>query len=154
MSISTLLFSLFLIAASGGLLFVHWRRWKEHRADELPAAEIEYLRRQFRRRMQASGMIGIVGFALIVGDTFIPWMNDPVVTAGFWIGVVLVTVWIALLAIVDLLAARLYVERICENDILEQTRLHAEMLKKKQRAQLGSDIQANTKGNGEMTKLE
>jgi hypothetical protein len=148
----TILFSLLLLLVAGVLMLVHWRRWKAFQREELPPAEHDYRRRQFRRRMQASGMIGIVGIALVFGDTFIVWFNDWVVTVVFWAAVLLVTIWIALLAMVDIWATRAYIDRIYENDILEQTKLQAELFRKKQEA-IGNNDEARMTNDEGMTKL-
>jgi len=132
------LFSLVLLAVSGVLMLAHWRRWNACRQQELPQAEYDYRRRQYRRRMQASGMIGIVGAALFVGVSFflggeslVPFIEDEVVIFVFWTAVVLITMWTGLLALVDVWASQRYVNRILEADLLEQTKLHAEMFRRR-----------------------
>jgi hypothetical protein len=132
------LFSLLLLLVSGVLMFAHWRKWNAYRQQALPQMEHDYRRRQFRRRMQASGMIGIVGIALMVGaalflgrESLIPWIDDPVVILIFWAAVVLITVWTVLLALVDVWASQRYVNRILGEDLLEQTKLHAELFRQR-----------------------
>jgi hypothetical protein len=132
------LFSLILLLVSGVLMLSHWRNWNAYRGQELPQTEFDYRRRQFRRRMQASGMIGIVGIALFAGvalflgrESLIPWFEDPVIIFVYWAAVVLITVWMALLALVDVWASRRYVNRILEDDLLEQTKLHAELFRQR-----------------------
>jgi hypothetical protein len=137
------LFSALLIVVSGSLMLMHWRAWKGFQQGELPQAEFDYRRRQFRRRMQASGMIGIVGLALFVGVAFflgreslVPWVEDVVVILVYWFAVLLVTVWMFLLAFVDIWATRRYLTRICEEDLMAQTRIHADLARQR-RANLG-----------------
>jgi hypothetical protein len=127
MNLPSALFSLMLLFVSAVLMLAHWRGWNAVRQQALPQEEYDYRRRQCRRRMQASGMIGIVGIALFLGETFIRWFNDPVVTAVFWAAVVLVTVWMALLALVDIWATKRYVNRAFQDDLLDQTKLQAEL---------------------------
>jgi hypothetical protein len=114
--------------------------------------EHDYRRRQYRRRMQASAIIGIVGIALFVGITFflgeqslIPWVEDVVVIFTYWLAVVLITIWMALLALVDVWATRRYLNCIHENDLLEQTKLHAEL----HRLQREKSERQTVEGNGQ-----
>jgi hypothetical protein len=132
------LFSLLLLLFSGVLMLMHWRSWRVFRLEDLPQSEHDYRRRQFRRRMQASGMIGILGIALFVGKSFflgreslIPWIEDVVIIVTYWFAVLLITVWMILLALVDLWATRRYVTRICEDDLLKQTSLHADLFRQR-----------------------
>ena len=132
------LFSLMLLLFSGVLMLMHWRSWKAFQQENLPQMERDYRRRQYRRRMQASGMIGIVGIALFVGVAFflgreslIPWIEDIVLIVSYWFAVLLITVWMALLALVDVWATRRYLTRICENDLMEQTKLHADLFRQR-----------------------
>jgi hypothetical protein len=132
------LFSLVLFIVSAVLMYMHWRAWKVFQQGELPPAEFDYRRRQFRRRMQASGMIGIIGVALFAGVAFflgreslVPWIEDVVVIVTYWFAVVVVTAWMFLLAFVDMWATRRYLTRICEDDLLEQTRFHADLFRQK-----------------------
>jgi hypothetical protein len=136
--LSSALFSLLLLGVSVVLMYLHWRAWKVFQQGELPPAEFDYRRRQFRRRMQASGMIGIVGLALFAGVAFflgreslVPWIEDLVVIVTYWFAVLLVTVWMFLLAFVDMWATRRYLTRICEDDLLAQTRFHADLYRQK-----------------------
>lgn len=131
-------FSLLLLVFSGVLMFVHWRSWKVFQQEELSPTEMEYRRRQYCRRMLASGMIGVIGVVLFIGMTFflgreslIPWIDDLVAIMIYWIAVVMITLWMILLALVDVWATRQYLTRICEAHLLEQTELHANMLRQK-----------------------
>jgi hypothetical protein len=127
-------------------MLMHWRVWSGFQRGESPQAEFDYRRRQFRRRMQASAMIGIVGLALFAGIAFflgreslVPWVEDVVVILVYWFAVLLVTAWMFLLAFVDMWATRRYLTRICEDDLMEQTRLHADLVRRR-RAQVGTDV--------------
>jgi hypothetical protein len=132
------LFSLSLLLVSGVLMFMHWRSWKTLQREERSPVELDYRRRQFRRRMMASGMIGVVGIVLFIGmalfmgpESLIPWINDLMVIIIYWFAVVLITLWMILLAFVDVWATRQYLTRICEDDLLQQTQLHANLLRQK-----------------------
>lgn len=103
-----------------GLVMIraHWRAWQQHRqadepvpADELGLADRAYLHKRFRRRMQTSAGIILVGVLLPVGDFVIPWQrlaNGPQLFTLYWGGVLLITLWIILMAMGDLTMTRLH----------------------------------------------
>jgi hypothetical protein len=66
--IVTYVFSLLLIALSGVMLDMHRRTWR-HAEDNasLSSGERRYALSQYRRRMQASGIIGLLGAAIGIG---------------------------------------------------------------------------------------
>jgi hypothetical protein len=140
------LFSVLLLAVSSVLMLMNWRSWKSFQCAEQLETEHDYRRRQFRRRMQASGMIGVIGIALFMGDTLIAWFDDPVVTVLFWCLVVIITLWIILLAMVDIWATRRYLDRICEDNLMEQTRLHAELYRLRREKATQDRISGNGDG--------
>ena len=87
---------------------LHLRAWRRHAADDsLDDAERTFYRRQFRRRMQASGIIALIGVMVPVGDSIIPWRADDVSVATlYWLFVLALTCWVLLLAMGDLVATR------------------------------------------------
>lgn len=97
-----------------GLVMIraHLRAWQKHEQDEaLTPADRQHFRKQFRRRMQTSTGIVIVGILLPIGDFIIPWQrlaNGPQLFALYWAGVLLITVWIILMALGDLTMTRLH----------------------------------------------
>lgn len=100
----TLTISAALVLGSLVLLGWHVKSWRE--ADHGGLAQRDYLffRRQFRRRMQSSGMLGIIGL-LIFGHL---WVSDNTMLALYWTGVLGLLVWTVLLAASDLVASRLH----------------------------------------------
>lgn len=92
----------------GWFMKLHLQSWRRHSADpSLEDPEREFYRRQFRRRMQASGIILVIGIMLPVGDSLIPWRKqDASVAALYWLLVLALTCWVLLLAMGDLLATR------------------------------------------------
>lgn len=111
---------------------------------ELPEPEREYRHRQIRRRIQASGLIGIIGIALFLGDTLIVWFDYPIVTVSYWGLVAIITLLVAFLAMADFWATRRYLNRVYEDSLLEQTRLHAELYRLQQ-----EKTQERLSGNGD-----
>ena len=97
-----------LVGVSLWLIHVHWQHWQEVDADaSLPPRERDHLRRRHRRRLQTSTMLGLVGVAILAGRLFPP--DDPsIVTVLYWTGVALLVLWMALLAIAEMIATRLH----------------------------------------------
>ena len=83
----TLLFSAALVSSGG-----------------LTERDYEFFRRRYRRRMQSSGMLGIIGL-LIPGHL---WVRDNAMLALYWTGVLGLLIWTMLLAVGDFAASRLY----------------------------------------------
>jgi hypothetical protein len=138
--------SVLLLVVSSVLMLINWRSWKSFRRSESLENERDYRRRQFRRRMQASGMIGVIGIALFLGDTLIVWFDDPVVTVLFWVSVVMITLWTVLLAMVDIWATRRFLDRVSEDNFMEQTKLHAELYRLKREKATQDRISGNGDG--------
>lgn len=97
-----------LVAAALWLVRVHWQHWQEvDSAPDLPPRERDHLRRRYRRRMQTSTMLGFIGVAILAGRLFPP--DDPsLVTIFYWTGVALLVLWMALLALGDLIATQVH----------------------------------------------
>jgi uncharacterized membrane protein len=100
----TLLFSAALVFTSLVLLAWHVKSWREADHGGLAERDYQFHRRQYRRRMQSSGMLGIIGL-LILGHL---WVRDNAMLAVYWAGVLGLVVWTVLLAIADLAASRLH----------------------------------------------
>ena len=87
--------------------------------------DIAFAWRQFRRRVQASLMIGLVGIAIFVGQ----FLETPRTIATFWAGVILLLFWILALAMADILATQQHFGRVHRGHVAEQVRIQAEMLR-------------------------
>jgi hypothetical protein len=122
--------------------FIRWhiRAWRAlgERASQMKPEELDFRRRQLRRRTQTSAMLGLVGIAMLVGRVLIVWRAPPTLILVFWAGVVLLVLWLGLLAVADMVATRYYFSRLRQSYRIEQARLQAE-LRRMQR----------TRGNGE-----
>lgn len=121
----TTVFSLCLLAVSTLLVWTHIREWKAIGASEPDERERRFGLDQFRRRVAASSMIGLIGVALLAS----PRMADPTRASFwfYWIGVLLAVMAIGLLALVDLIATRIYYRRLHESGIVEQAVLKAKL---------------------------
>lgn len=85
---------------------VSWQRCKDDA--ELDEPDRDFFRRQFRRRMQTSGMVVLLGLMLPVGDGLLVWGRQPLAATIFWLGVLLLTLWIMALAVGDWLLTRIH----------------------------------------------
>ena len=126
---SSILVALVLIAMSVWLVRWHiagWRLLVERRSQVAPV-ELDYRARQLRRRLQSSVMLGLVGLGMLAGRLLIVWRAPPWMILLFWAGVMLLVVWLALLALVDIIATGYYFARLREGYQLEQARLQAQV---------------------------
>ena len=119
----SILFGLFLIAFAVMMLVRNQAAWRSAQTDALEGSEREFLSRQHRRRRQTCVMIAIVGVAVILGI----WVTDVRAAAAYWLGVVLLVCWMALLAVVDLVATRMHFGRLHRDQQAERIVLEAEL---------------------------
>lgn len=92
-----------------GLLLMrsHVQSWSRQQEDpELDDRDRRHLRRRFRRRMQASGLLTVIGVMIPIGDIESVFRAAPVIFAVYWFVVIALVMWVALLALGDLAATR------------------------------------------------
>lgn len=89
------------------MMRAHRRTWAQQQDDPgLNPRDLTRLRTRYRRRMQMSGMIGVLGVLLGVGDALI-WEQDLQLIAIYWIVVIGLGVWLLLLGMGDLASVRI-----------------------------------------------
>lgn len=120
-------FSLVIVLAAIGLCVWHVRVWRSMRQGPLDQAEFDYRRRQFRRRIQASAMLGLLGLAVLGGGLMMAWRLNPLALTLYWIAVILVLGWLALLAVADMVATKHYYSRVRDRYAVEQAQLNVEL---------------------------
>jgi len=103
----------------------HSRTWRAAHRSASSELELDYRRRQFRRRMQSSAMLAILSPILFFGQ----WIDrlPPLIQTLFWGGAMLLVIWLAMLAVADIIATKNYFERIRRNCLIEQAKLEAKM---------------------------
>jgi hypothetical protein len=93
-----------LLAIGLSTMASHARSWRRQQSD--PALEDRdrvYLQRRYRRRTQMSAILAILGVLIGLGDVLLPFQKrHPVPVSLYWIGVLLLTGWLILLALADL----------------------------------------------------
>jgi cell division protein FtsB len=91
-----------------GLSMMAWHQKSWARQREEPGFnqwDLKRLKTRYRRRMQTSGMIVVLGVMLAVGDALI-WSQGPLVATIYWIVVIAMGGWLLLLGVGDLLTVR------------------------------------------------
>lgn len=99
------------LIASGSLAMrSHMRSWRRQQNDPtFEDRDREYYQRRYRRRMQMSAILVILGILIGGGDVLLPFQwRHPGPVALYWIGVLLLTGWLILLALADLISAFAY----------------------------------------------
>jgi hypothetical protein len=101
--------TLLLVAAL--LIAANLQAWRTADHGGLGEAEREFHARRFRRRWQASALVGFVGL-LILGDLAMErFFKEDLARLLYWCGVVVLLLWLLLLAAGDWLASRAYYHR-------------------------------------------
>jgi len=115
--------SLFLLFCAAGMMVMHVRTWRNILGRRPEEDELGFRRRQFRRRMQSSAMLGLLAVAIFVGQL----IESPVWELVFWGAALLLVIWVGLLAAGDILATKHHFSRIRRNHLIEQAKLQAEL---------------------------
>lgn len=110
-----------ILAVAGALVAWHVRAWRRAKSARLSAGDLKFAFEQYRRRMQTSAMLGLVGTLIFAGQ----WVTAPLAVLLYWLGVVVLIVWIMLLAGADMLATRLHFAQAETEQHLKQVKLHA-----------------------------
>lgn len=103
---ATAVFGAVLVAV--GLLMIrsHRRAWARQQGEAgLSREDRTRLFLRYRRRLQMSGMIAVLGVMLGVGDALI-WDQGLLVATVYWVVVIGLGVWLLLLGIADLASVR------------------------------------------------
>jgi hypothetical protein len=120
-------FALVLLLASAGLMGWHVRTWRCFRQAAQEGQEHDFRRRQFRRRMQSSAMLGLLAIAIFGGYWITSPPLPPLGVLVYWGCTLLLVVWLAMLAVVDAIATRHHYAQLRDACLVEQIRLRAEL---------------------------
>ncbi|MGE0607382.1 MAG: hypothetical protein AB7O62_09835 [Pirellulales bacterium] len=121
--------TVFLIAA--GLLWWHQREWHQANARPLDDADRLFHARRYRRRMQASGMLALIGVALAGGQSM-DIRQNPSLYVYFWFGVIGLVLWACALALADALSTHLHAARGLRQHQITRAQLAAEIARYQQ----------------------
>ncbi len=129
-------FPLLLVAVSILLVASHLSARRRAERRELEADQRDFLARQFRRRMQASVMIGLLGLALLAGVVF-PWANHPLAFAIYWIIVIVFTLWLIALAAADAISSTSHFRQQALEHRIHRAKLEALLARHKEHGRGG-----------------
>jgi hypothetical protein len=119
--ISTSIVSLFLLGLSGVLLDLHRRSWRSvQQMESISPADLRFARSQYRRRIQASATIGVLGAVLGVYP-LVP--HAPLPITLYLIAITLACLAIMLLAALDVWATRQNFMRMRSEQLATQVKL-------------------------------
>lgn len=91
-----------LLLASLVLLALHFAAWRRVDHGGLADREREFARRQFRRRLQISGMLGVVGLLMLTTL----WAEETSMQLVLWLAMLFALLWVMLMAMIDFWASR------------------------------------------------
>jgi hypothetical protein len=120
------LFPSLLLLLAVGLIAWNVRSWRALQREEQDAEERQFGQRQFRRRLQVSGMLALLACGLLLGQ-LIPPARQPTLYVLFWFGVLLMLGWIVMLAVGDMVVNRQRLAKFQRQRKVEEARLHAEL---------------------------
>ena len=143
-----LIFATVLFAIAALLMLQHEWTWRKIQRTERDSREVDFARRQYRRRLQASGLIGVVAVAIAVSG----WVEQAWQVLFYWIGVALVVVWILLLGLVDWASSYAHFQRIHKRQLAEHAALQAELKAELDRRRPPADRDTDTNSDTEATE--
>lgn len=94
-----------LVLVGIGLALMRWHfvAWREQRTDpSLTEPERGLYGRRYRRRMQTSGLLAVLGVLLGLGDVVVAQQISPLLFVAWILAMLLLVCWIILLALGDM----------------------------------------------------
>ena len=117
---------------SGLLIWSHLRAWRHAQAADLDDRHRDFAWRQFRRRIQASSMLGLIGLVVLIGGLVRPH-EQPSLFLTIWLIVAVLVLWLVLLAGADAIATRAHLLRTVRQHHDEAVRFSTEILRRSRR---------------------
>ncbi len=108
-------------------MYLHVRSWRRAQQADYSPNEMDFYRRQFRRRMQTSAMLGCLAVIILAGEFLTRWMHSQLFFALYWAATLLLVLWVVLLAAVDIWATQYHFNQLRQKCLIEQAKLHAEI---------------------------
>lgn len=117
-----------LVVLGAFFMWTHVRSWQRTQRDlELDGRGRQHYRTQFRRRMQTSAMIVLIGLLIPLGDALIPWRKAPTLFFFYWGGILLMAIWVMVQALGDMFSTREYSRGNMEELRRQQAELEREL---------------------------
>ncbi len=92
-----------------GVLFLRWhiQEWRQEKNDPgLDPNDRKHFYARYRRRMQTSGILVLLGILIPLGDWLIDRNKNPLPATIVWIVVLLLTMWVIVMALGDMLSTK------------------------------------------------
>ena len=87
------------------MILMHVVVWRRQRADtSIDGKERAFLHRRYRRRMQTSSMVALIGLLIPVGDQLPILKREAGLFAAYWVLILLASVWMGCQALADLIS--------------------------------------------------
>ncbi|MEX0938000.1 MAG: hypothetical protein WDZ59_09060 [Pirellulales bacterium] len=115
--------SAMLLIVSAGLILWHLIEWRKVGAPAQAGRYRDFVWRRFRRRVQASGLIGVIGLMILASR----WIDDRRLELAWWLAILLFLFWLLLMALGDALSSRNYYQGEHRRNLAEQEKLHTEI---------------------------
>jgi UDP-N-acetylmuramyl pentapeptide phosphotransferase/UDP-N-acetylglucosamine-1-phosphate transferase len=128
-NLQSIFFALVLCLSSAGLIAWHVRAWKRIQQSDIDQRERNFRHRQYRRRMQTSAMLGLLGVAIFVGQLLMTLATSQLFLVIYWCCVLALLLWMAILAVADMAATSFYYSREKNTYIAEHAKLQGELLR-------------------------
>jgi len=116
------LFALLTVILASVLSVWHVKTWEATKAARPVAPDLDFIWRQTRRRLKVSSILGMVGVAAFAGQFL-----QPALRIFVWAAIVMLTLWMMLLAVVDMMAIRRHFSQIRSGQVAEYAKLRAEI---------------------------
>lgn len=137
-----------LLALAGGVaMWLHARAWRRQQDEDLEEPDRVHYRGRYRRRMQVSGLIALVGLMIGLGDALVPWQKVPTLFAIYWLAVILFATWILVLGLADMFATRAHTQAALAR-IRSQQRVLERQLAEARAQRDAEDGNERHRGNG------
>ncbi|QDT95765.1 sugar porter family MFS transporter [Gimesia aquarii] len=130
-----------LVLFGAGLIQLHRTSWFHRQLDaDLSDDDLSFFSKQYRRRMQTSGLLILIGFLIVVGDApYMPWKSYPGLFAAYWGGILLIAFWVILSAIGDMSASRIRSSTMISRIQDQQRLLEKQILELREKKQQTTD---------------
>ncbi|MEX0728527.1 MAG: hypothetical protein WEB58_20020 [Planctomycetaceae bacterium] len=128
-SFPSLVVGAFVALLGGALLVSHQQSFARRKLNgALEEFEHQFHVRQYRRRMQTSGMLVLIGVLIIGGDAIVDWNAPNRALALSWVALLLLlSLWVMLLALGDWFSSRMHHQTLMAHNVRMQE-LHKKLL--------------------------